>query len=67
VKIADVIPDRRNARKATKRSNEAVADSLKEFGAGRSILLDAQGHIIAGNTTVTCPRKTQPVKTGVLS
>jgi hypothetical protein len=51
MKIADLQPDRHNARKATQRSHEAVTHSLKEFGAGRSILLDRAGRIIAGNTT----------------
>jgi len=51
MKIADLQPDRKNARKASKRSNETVAHSLREFGAGRSILIDREGRIIAGNTT----------------
>jgi len=51
VRIADLIPDRRNANKGTKRGHSAVAHSLKELGAGRSILIDRAGRIIAGTKT----------------
>lgn len=49
--ISDLQPDARNANKGTKRGNAAVAHSLKEYGAGRSILIDKHGTIIAGNKT----------------
>jgi hypothetical protein len=51
MKVSDLIPDRRNANKGTKRGHAAVAHSLREFGAGRSILIDREGRIIAGNKT----------------
>jgi 16S rRNA G966 N2-methylase RsmD len=51
VKIADLIQDDLNANKGTKRGHRAVADSLKLYGAGRSILIDKAGRIIAGNKT----------------
>ena len=51
-KISDLVQDDRNANKGTKRGREFVARSLKEYGAGRSILLDRKGRIIAGNKTV---------------
>lgn len=51
LKISDLLPDTQNANKGTKRGNKAVADSLKLFGAGRSILVDKAGRIIAGNKT----------------
>ncbi len=51
LKIADLIQDDRNANKGTKRGHRAVADSLKLYGAGRSILIDKAGRIIAGNKT----------------
>jgi hypothetical protein len=51
MKISDLQPDKRNARRASKRSHEAVEHSLRNLGAGRSILLDSQARIIAGNTT----------------
>jgi hypothetical protein len=51
VKISDLQPDKKNANRGTKRGNKAVADSLTLYGAGRSILIDRNGKIIAGNST----------------
>lgn len=51
MKINDLTPDRKNANRGTKRGNIAVAESLTRYGAGRSILLDKAGNIIAGNST----------------
>ena len=50
--LADLTRDARNANKGTKRGAEAIARSLKAYGAGRSILIDRKGRIIAGNKTV---------------
>ena len=44
-------PDATNANKGTERGRYMVETSLRETGAGRSILLDADGRIIAGNKT----------------
>ena len=44
-------PDRKNANKGTERGRYMVEASLRETGAGRSILLDKDGRIIAGNKT----------------
>lgn len=44
-------PDRKNANKGTVRGRGMVEASLRETGAGRSILLDKDGRIIAGNKT----------------
>ena len=51
-KLADLIPDNRNANKGTERGNALIQESLQQYGAGRSILLDKHGAIIAGNKTV---------------
>jgi hypothetical protein len=51
MKISDLQPDKRNANKGTKRGHDAVVHSLKNLGAGRSILIDREGRIIAGNKT----------------
>jgi DNA modification methylase len=51
MKIVELIADHRNANKGTKRGNKAVADSITRYGAGRSILIDKDGRIIAGNKT----------------
>ncbi len=50
-KLKDFTPDRRNANKGTERGTQVVEDSLRNYGAGRSILLDKHGNIIAGNKT----------------
>ena len=49
--LKDLTADKRNANKGTKRGAEMVEDSLRTYGAGRSILLDKHGAIIAGNKT----------------
>jgi hypothetical protein len=51
LRVSDLQPDARNANKGTKRGREAVAASLKQFGAGRSVLTDRDGNLIAGNKT----------------
>lgn len=50
-KLADLTPDARNANKGTERGNAMIENSLRQYGAGRSILLDRNGRIIAGNKT----------------
>ena len=50
-KLKDLTPDSRNANKGTPRGNQMIEDSLRQYGAGRSILLDKHGRIIAGNKT----------------
>jgi hypothetical protein len=51
MKTSDLIPDNKNANKGTARGRKAVASSLKRYGAGRSILIDRDNRIIAGNKT----------------
>ncbi|MHC4361440.1 MAG: ParB N-terminal domain-containing protein, partial [Planctomycetota bacterium] len=50
-KIEELTPDRRNANKGTQPGLRALDKSLRELGAGRSILVDKNGEIIAGNKT----------------
>lgn len=49
--LSTLRPDPRNANKGTQRGREALRASLRKNGAGRSILLDKNGAIIAGNKT----------------
>ena len=49
--------DRRNANKGTDRGRELLEQSIKELGAGRSILVDKEGNVIAGNKTLAAARK----------
>jgi hypothetical protein len=50
-KIADLIPDDRNANLGTERGRYMIERSLTKLGAGRSIVVDKNGKIIAGNKT----------------
>lgn len=49
--ITDLIPDDRNANQGTERGNYMLNYSLETYGAGRSVLVDKNGRIIAGNKT----------------
>ena len=51
-KIDELIPDSKNANKGTEYGQSLVEKSLRKFGAGRSILIDKNNKIIAGNKTV---------------
>jgi DNA modification methylase len=51
-KISDLTPDNRNANKGTVRGLAMLEDSLQKYGAGRSILIDKNGNVIAGNKTL---------------
>lgn len=49
---AGLVYDRRNANLGTDRGRALLAASLRDHGAGRSILADKHGQIIAGNKTL---------------
>lgn len=51
-KISDLVPDDRNANKGTERGLGLLDTSLRRYGAGRSILADKNGRVIAGNKTL---------------
>lgn len=50
--IENLVPDNLNANKGTEYGQRLLEDSLRKFGAGRSILIDKNNRIIAGNKTV---------------
>ena len=50
-KLHDLIQDDRNLNKGTERGQQLIEKPLREFGAWRSILLDKNNRIIAGNKT----------------
>jgi len=50
--IHDLTLDARNANRGTPRGQALLADSLTTFGAGRSIVADRHGCVVAGNKTV---------------
>lgn len=49
--LADLQPDSRNANRGTQRGRGLVETSLQKYGAGRSVLVDRNGVLIAGNKT----------------
>jgi len=51
VPLVEITPDARNANRGTERGRYMLEKSLEKLGAGRSILLDKHGNIIAGNKT----------------
>ena len=51
-KIEELKPDEKNANKGTERGIGILEDSLRKYGAGRSILVDKEGVVIAGNKTL---------------
>jgi len=49
--ISEFTADPHNANKGTARGRYMIQESLQQYGAGRSILVDRDGNIIAGNKT----------------
>jgi DNA modification methylase len=49
--LQDLTPDAANANRGTARGRAALQRSLREFGAGRAILVDREGRVVAGNKT----------------
>ena len=58
MKISDLIPDDKNFNIGNKEGIALIEKSLKKFSAGRSILIDKNNRIIAGNKTVENAIKT---------
>jgi DNA modification methylase len=52
LQLGDLRPDPHNANVGTERGRAALARSLREYGAGRAVLIDRYGTIIAGHKTV---------------
>ncbi len=52
VKLSELTPDNLNANKGTQRGAGMLEKSLRDYGAGRSVLVDKAGRIIAGNKTI---------------
>jgi DNA modification methylase len=56
VPIAQLVLDEKNANKGTKRGRQLLGDSLEKFGAARSVVVDRNNRVIAGNKTVEAAR-----------
>ncbi len=52
IKITELIHDDKNFNKGSEFGNSLIEKSFRKFGAGRSILLDKNNRIIAGNKSV---------------
>jgi len=50
--ISELIPDDKNFNKGNPYGNSLIEKSFRKFGAGRSILIDKNNRIIAGNKSV---------------
>lgn len=50
--IGELTPDPRNARARGDRAKQVLRHSLETFGAGRSIVIDEHGKVLAGNGTL---------------
>ena len=49
IKVSELIPDDKNFNKGSEFGNSLISKSFEKFGAGRSILIDKNNKIIAGN------------------
>jgi len=56
VPITQLVLDEKNANKGTKRGRDLLGESLEEYGAGRSVVVDRHDRVIAGNKTVEAAR-----------
>lgn len=56
-RLADLTPDPKNANRGTDRGRAALERSLREYGAGRAVLIDRHGVVIAGNKTVELSKR----------
>ena len=52
LRLPDLHADPHNANRGTDRGRAALAQSLRDHGAGRAVLIDRHGRIIAGHKTV---------------
>lgn len=52
IPISKLVLDDHNANAGTKRGRALLEQSLKKYGAGRSVLIDKNNRVIAGNKTV---------------
>ena len=56
-KLDTFTPDPNNANKGTQEGRVMLGESIKDLGAGRSILVDSNGVVIAGNKTLEAATK----------
>lgn len=54
--ISEISLDPHNANRGNERGKKLIKNSLKKYGAGRSILLDANNTVISGNQTLVAAK-----------
>ena len=50
--ITSLVSDHKNARRRTDRSSQLIKESLQKYGAARSIVIDEENRVLAGNGTI---------------
>lgn len=55
--IKDLVPDKKNARRHNVRNISMIVDSLQSVGVSRSIVIDENNEILAGNGTIAAAAK----------
>jgi DNA modification methylase len=56
-KLSELKQDSKNANRGTASGSAMIEESLRSYGAGRSVLVDRNGNLIAGNKTAENARK----------
>lgn len=51
IPLEALLDDERNANRGTERGHAVLGRSVREFGAGRSLVVDREGRLVAGNKT----------------
>lgn len=62
MEIKDLKQDKRNYRRHNEKNLQLIKKSVEEVGFGRSIVIDNENNIIAGNGLVSQVAKTTPIK-----
>lgn len=57
IDITQLRHDKKNFNKGTEEDKQMIEQSFREHGAGRSVLLDKDNNIIAGNKSTSAARK----------
>ncbi|MCD8294467.1 MAG: hypothetical protein LUE27_04355, partial [Clostridia bacterium] len=66
MQITDIVPDNLNINLGTEDGKRLLEESLRRLGAGRSILLDKNNRVVAGNKTLEAAIKLGLVKVKVV-
>ncbi len=66
IKLSDLVKDDKNFNKGTEYGSQVLKESIEKYGAGRSILIDKNGKVIAGNKTLQAAIEAGEVNDNVL-